>query len=391
MTPPTTATTTVPRTTAPAEEMPASGPRTLGDMLLNATEHHTGIALEYQKGGHRVSIAYPDLGRIVTEIARGLIALGIQQGDRVAILGATSAEWTMADYGALCAGAVVTPIYHTNSAEECAYVLAHSGARLVFCEDSAQAAKVAAIRDRCPALKQVVLFDGAAEDALTLRRLRKHARDATVKSVHLRLQATNPDDVATLVYTSGTTGPPKGCMLTHANFLTATRMYVDQLGINETHSMYQFLPLAHVLARVAQAVVIRAGARVVLLERRRDEDHRRARRASRRPTSRPCRASTRRSTPRQWAAPPTGRPRSARCSAGRSRAAPRPGPRRGRAAGRRQWPGCSTPSPTGSCCRRSGACSDPSFSSRSSAPPPSPESCSSSSRRAGCSCSRDTA
>ncbi len=83
----------------------------------------------------------------------------------------------------------------------------------------------------------------------------------TVKSVHLRLQATDPDDVATLVYTSGTTGPPKGCMLTHANFLAATRMYVDQLGINETHTMYQFLPLAHVLARVAQAVVIRAGAR----------------------------------------------------------------------------------------------------------------------------------
>ena len=81
---------------------------------------------------------------IVTEIARGLIALGIEQGDRVAILGATSAEWTMADYGALCAGAVVTPIYHTNSPEECAYVLAHSGARLVFCEDPAQAAKIAA-------------------------------------------------------------------------------------------------------------------------------------------------------------------------------------------------------------------------------------------------------
>jgi long-chain acyl-CoA synthetase len=261
MTPPATATATVPRTTVPVEAMPPSGPRTLGEMLLSATERHTGIALEYEKNGHRVRIAYPDFGTIVTEIARGLIALGIHQGDRVAILGATSADWTMADYGALCAGAIVTPIYHTNSAEECAYVLAHSGARLVFCEDPAQAAKVAAIRDRCPALKQVVLFDGAADDALSLRRLRKHARDATVQSVHLRLQATNPDDVATLVYTSGTTGPPKGCMLTHANFLAATRMYVDQLGINETHTMYQFLPLAHALARVAQAVVIRAGAR----------------------------------------------------------------------------------------------------------------------------------
>ncbi len=162
MTPPITESPTRAAATAPGEATPRSGPRTLGEMLLNATEHHTGIALEYERGGHLVQIAYPDLGTIVTEIARGLIALGIQQGDRVAILGATSAEWTMADYGALCAGAVVTPIYHTNSAEECAYVLAHSGARLVFCEDGAQAAKVEAIRDRCPALKQVVLFDGAA-------------------------------------------------------------------------------------------------------------------------------------------------------------------------------------------------------------------------------------
>jgi long-chain acyl-CoA synthetase len=245
-----------------SEETPiASGPRTLGEMVLNATERYTGTALEFEHNGHRVQIAYPDLGTIVTEIARGLIALGIRRGDRVAILGTTSAEWTMADYGALCAGAVVTPIYHTNSPEECAYVLAHSGARLVFCENPEQAAKVEQIRDRCPELKQIVLFNGTADDALSLRRLRKHARDATVKSVHLRLQATGPDDVATLVYTSGTTGPPKGCMLTHANFLAATRMYIDQLGINETHTMYQFLPLAHVLARVAQAVVIRAGAR----------------------------------------------------------------------------------------------------------------------------------
>jgi long-chain acyl-CoA synthetase len=261
MTPPVTAPPTVPRTTAPAEETPRSGPRTLGEMVLGATERYTGTALEYEKGGHRVRIAYPDFGTIVTEIARGLIALGIQQGDRVAILGSTSADWTMADYGALCAGAVVTPIYHTNSPEECAYVLAHSGSRLVFCENPDQVAKIAQIRDRCPALKQVVMFDGSADGALSLRRLRKHARDATAASVHLRLRATNPDDVATLVYTSGTTGPPKGCMLTHENFLSATRMYVEGLGINETHTMYQFLPLAHVLARVAQAVVIRAGAR----------------------------------------------------------------------------------------------------------------------------------
>lgn len=261
MNPPATTPPAVPETVAPTATLPVSGPRTIGEMVLNATERFTGTALEFDRGGHRVRIAYPDLGTLITDIARGLIALGIQRGDRVAILGATSAQWTMADYGSLCAGAIVTPIYHTNSPEECAYVLAHSGSRLVFCENPEQAAKIAQIRHQCPELRHMVLFDGTAEEAISLRQLRKQSRDATATSMHLRLTATSTDDIATLVYTSGTTGPPKGCMLTHGNFLAATRMYVEQLGINETHTMYQFLPLAHVLARVAQAVVIRAGAR----------------------------------------------------------------------------------------------------------------------------------
>jgi len=230
-------------------------------MMLESAERFSGTALEYRRGAELVAISYPELGLLTTEIARGLIALGIDQGDRVAILGATSAQWTLADYGALCAGAVVTPIYHTNSPEECEYVLRHSGARLVFCEDAAQARKIARIRERCPALEHVVLFDGSAQDALTLNQLRALGSDITALSVELRLATTDPNDLATLVYTSGTTGPPKGCMLSHANFLETSRMYVEQLGINDTHTLYQFLPLAHVLARVAQAVVIRAGAR----------------------------------------------------------------------------------------------------------------------------------
>jgi long-chain acyl-CoA synthetase len=230
-------------------------------MALDASERHSGIALQSVRGGETIAITYPELGGIVTEIARGLVALGIELADRVAILAATSAEWTLADYGALCAGAIVTPIYHTNSPEECAYVLEHSGARLVFCEGPSQAAKVAQIRDRCPSLEHVVLFEGEAAGAISLAQLRMKAADASLRSVQLRLAATEPDDLATLVYTSGTTGPPKGCMLSHANILETTRLYVEQLGLNESHTLYQFLPLAHVLARVAQGVTIRAGAR----------------------------------------------------------------------------------------------------------------------------------
>jgi long-chain acyl-CoA synthetase len=233
----------------------------LGRMMLDSAERFQGTALEFRRGAETVAISYPQLGAIAAEIARGLIALGIERGDRVAILGATSAQWTLADYGSLCAGAIVTPIYYTNSPEECAYVLKHSGTRLVFCENPEQAEKIAPIRGECPALDHVVLFEGLREGAITLEQLRELAAEATERSLQLRLSSVHPDDLATLVYTSGTTGPPKGCMLSHGNLLAASQAYVQELGIDDTHTLYQFLPLAHVLARVAQAVVIRAGAR----------------------------------------------------------------------------------------------------------------------------------
>lgn len=248
---------------APTPREHETGHGTLGAMVLDAAARHRGVALQYPRAGRTAYVSYPELGTIAGEIARGLIGLGVEAGDRVAILGITSAGWTLADCGALCAGAVVTPIYHTNSPEECAYVLEHSGARLVFCGDPEQAAKVKWIRDRCPALEHVVLLEGSAEDAIDLDEVRRRGAEVPPDAVAQRLAQVAPDDVATLVYTSGTTGPPKACMLSHENFLATARMYAVQLGFNETHSLYQFLPLAHVLARVAQAAALSVGARII--------------------------------------------------------------------------------------------------------------------------------
>jgi long-chain acyl-CoA synthetase len=239
-----------------------SDPKTLGRMVLDAAARFDGVALQYQRGGHTVRIPYPALGAISIEIAQGLISLGIEPGDRVAILGITSADWTLVDCGSLCAGAVVTPIYHTNSPEECAYVLDHSQARLVFCDDASQLEKIAQVRDRCPMLEHVVVFEPAG-DAITVEQLRHRGSEIPAEHVYERVAAIRPDDLATLVYTSGTTGPPKGCMLSHENFMSTVHMYQQQLGLDQTHSMYQFLPLAHVLARIAQAVVLSVGARLI--------------------------------------------------------------------------------------------------------------------------------
>ncbi len=243
-----------------AERAPQAG--TLGGMVLAAARRGGAVALRFPRDGQAVSLSYGELGVIGREIARGLIALRIGAGDRVAILSSTRAEWTLADCGALCAGAVVVPVYHTNSPEECAYVLRHSEARAIFCEDASQLQKIEEVREHLPRLREVIVIEGEAPNAITLDQLRERGAEVPQDAVRDRVEAVAPDDPATLVYTSGTTGPPKGCMLSHANMLVTARMYSERLRIDDTHTLYQFLPLAHVLARVAQIVILDTGAQM---------------------------------------------------------------------------------------------------------------------------------
>ena len=141
-------------------------------------------------------MTYAQLGEAVRGIARGLIALGVEPGDRVSILSGTRAEWTLADLGSLCAGAVVAPIYHTNSPGECRYVLEHAGSRVVFCEDAEQVAKVAEVRAECPELEHVVVFEGSAEGALSLDDLQARGSDVEPARLEAVAQAVRPEDTA---------------------------------------------------------------------------------------------------------------------------------------------------------------------------------------------------
>src|SRR4029453_16053854 len=121
--------------------------RTMADMLLGATQQHEGAALKFKRDGDWTEISYAELGEHVKANAKGLLALGIEPGDRVSILGETSPEWTVADLAALCIGAVVAPIHHTNSPDECRHVLQDSEAKLVFCENAEQLAKIEEVMD----------------------------------------------------------------------------------------------------------------------------------------------------------------------------------------------------------------------------------------------------
>jgi long-chain acyl-CoA synthetase len=227
--------------------------RSLGGLALAAADRHSGDAMRVPG---RAAITYADFGLAIREIAGGLASLGVETGDPVAILCGTIPEWTMADFGAFCAGATVVPVYHTNSPEECEYVLSHSGAKVILLEDAAQAAKIASVRGALSELEHVVVLTGEAEGAITLADLRSRGEDVAGE----RVAAVNPDDVATIVYTSGTTGPPKGCVLTHANLLSMAGAYTERLGLRERpYVFFQYLPLAHVLARMVAIVGIDTG------------------------------------------------------------------------------------------------------------------------------------
>jgi long-chain acyl-CoA synthetase len=232
---------------------------TLAALVLDATAAHGGPALRYpQEGGWR-RISYPALGDGVRQLAKGLMDLGVEAGDPVAILSNTRAEWTLADFGAICAGAVVVPVYQTNSPEECRYVLEHAGAVAIFCEDEEQLAKLREIRSDLPALRHVIAFEGAPQDALSMEALRDRGGGVPDERLDERIAAIADDDVATIVYTSGTTGPPKGCMLTHANLTSVIEMVGQRLEAAPGDVTYVFLPLAHAFTRVVQLFAISTG------------------------------------------------------------------------------------------------------------------------------------
>src|SRR3954451_9282299 len=237
-----------------AQRPAAAELRSLGGLALAAVDRYTGDAM---RAPGRAPITYAEFGRAIREIAGGLASLGVDVGDKVAILCGTVPEWTMADFGAFCAGATVVPVYHTNSSEECQYVLSHSGAKAILLEDAAQAAKIAAVRDQLPDLEHVIVLTGAADGALTLADLRSRG-DASVAEE--RVRAVAPEDAATIVYTSGTTGPPKGCVLSHANLLYTAGAYIDRLELRTAPPViFQYLPLAHVLARMVSFVALETG------------------------------------------------------------------------------------------------------------------------------------
>jgi long-chain acyl-CoA synthetase len=251
-----------------------TGSQTIADLMAHSTAAHAErVAVRFKRDGAWHDMTYAQLADIVQEIGLGLIDLGIQPGERFCILANTRPEWSYVDMAATSAGAVVVPIYQTNSPEECLWVISDSGACAVVCEDDEQLAKIAAIRDRLPNLRTVIMIDppvidsshngSAAGDsppeAITLEEVRARGRTRTPEELKARSAAVRPEDPFTFIYTSGTTGPPKGCVLTHGNYRAIINMISEAGEIQEDEVIYLYLPLAHSYALLVQLAVFDLG------------------------------------------------------------------------------------------------------------------------------------
>ncbi len=244
-------------------EIPSVGNLT-DDVVRNATEAPEAAALSRPgPGGAWIDVSARAFWREVCDVAKGLLAAGVEPGDRVALISKTRYEWTLLDYAIWFAGAATVPIYETSSAEQIAWILRDSAACAVVAEGPDHLARIASVRSELDALHHVWSIDGNAVDVLT--RLGADIDDETLEA---RRTAAGPADLATLIYTSGTTGRPKGCMLTHGNFMAELGVAVPELDAlftgdgDEQPATLLFLPLAHVFARIIQVGCIKARVRL---------------------------------------------------------------------------------------------------------------------------------
>lgn len=242
---------------------------TLADLLPRAAATFASNGAFLFKNEHDTweNVSFDQVFAQVQDLTLGLIDLGVKPGDRVSILGSTRLEWTLFDFAVMSAGAIVAPIYQTNSPGECQYVVEHSGARFIVVEDEAQLEKIRQVRDQLPELEQAIIMIGEADDAVSMKELMERGAGGDAAEFERSWRSVTPDDVCKIIYTSGTTGPPKGCVISHGNYRAMLDMAdkVKILGSGET--TFLFLPLAHVFALLIQYGTLDVGGRIAFWER----------------------------------------------------------------------------------------------------------------------------
>lgn len=252
-------------------------PGTIGRLFLDGcAEWPEREAFRFKENGAWRGITRAALLERVRDIAAGLEILGQRPGDRLGILSENRLDWALADYATVCRRGVSVPVHATLPANQIHYLLQDSGVRFAFVSNAEQLAKVLSLRDRLPELESVILFDDDAidegEDLLTTMRdvvrLGAEARAAGEAGADFRelAESSEPDDLLTILYTSGTTGTPKGVMLTHGNLFYDVEASLIALPLRKASSALSLLPLSHIFERMLDYALFRAGVTIAYAE-----------------------------------------------------------------------------------------------------------------------------
>ncbi len=239
---------------------------TLAELFFEALDRF-GDAPAFQRfetAERVVDISYAEAAELVRLAAGGMAAAGVERGDRVAILSENRPEWAMTDWACLCSGVVGVPIYPTLSATQVAYILRDSGARLAFVSSKEQAEKIRASAADLGRPIPVVSYDGEEGGATRWTDFLEEGRGSALARDAFRAAAleAGPHDLATVLYTSGTTGDPKGVMLTHNNIASNVRASESILAISSADNTISFLPLSHILQRMVDFLFFWTGCRI---------------------------------------------------------------------------------------------------------------------------------
>lgn len=221
--------------------------------LHRMTKQSDQVVYTYKKGGNWIDVTWGEYAEIVKTAAMGFSAMGVVRGDRVAILSDINWEWYYLNMALACIGAITVGIYHTDPPNQCEYILKHSDAVVVFVEDQEQVDKVFEVWANLPVLEKMIVkekFEQRGDSrCMTLEEFLDLGREAARRAPDLferALLEAKPDDVVTFVYTSGTTGPPKAAMLSHANALSVGHYMRTFRNMTDRDLSVDFLPLAHI-------------------------------------------------------------------------------------------------------------------------------------------------
>lgn len=239
-------------TTSHSASFTETDPGTIPEAFSRAVrDYSTRIALKYKdESGAYTGITYEELDRITDRLASSLRRLGVGAGDCVAIIAYHGPQWVITDLAVLKIGGIIVPIYHTLSPQVIRYILDDAGCRLVFVENEALRASVETIRDGAPALEHIVLFENGAQEGRSCPSL-DDLLDGEPMSEEptLGYPPLSPGDTATIVYTSGTTGEPKGVVLTHGNIVSNALAVQRRFRVGPNDAFLSFLPLCHMLEK----------------------------------------------------------------------------------------------------------------------------------------------